>query len=355
MSENFSTPGIWKSYDKTLVAGTIVVDTQFGEIYEAIVLDQPGETPAGGEQQLDIVAVNGNISAGAGQGDRGMAITMPDAGDLSRIFANIDTLGADEGTSIQFAFADDGTSFTDESAGAKEATDNDMTLLPATPAVDDAYYWGIADSKFKKLTIELGTAGVGTWTLAWEYWDGTAWVDITATDGTSGFTALDAEVTWSIPSDWERTTVNAQSAFWVRARVATYSAVTTQPLGKRSDLGISIILDVNVAGTSIWDTNQENRIHIYDGDAVDYAEALAAIMDTVAFAKGEKITVDADYVALGTAPADLSVYIYGAMDNLGPRANYTVTESGDPSKQLTIESDNLNSVADIRVLVRGRL
>jgi len=48
----------------------------------------------------------------------------------------------------QLAYADDGGTFTDESTEALDSTADDMTLLPATPAQEDAYYWGDPNNKF---------------------------------------------------------------------------------------------------------------------------------------------------------------------------------------------------------------
>jgi hypothetical protein len=136
---------------------------------------------------------------------------------------------------LSAAIADDGGSFTDETTPANEATADDMTLLPAAPVVDDAYYFG-ASALFDKLTLNISTAGAGTWTLVWEYWNGTAWTALTGiSDGTTGFTTGGTnDVVWTPPTDWATTTVNAQGPFYyIRGRVSAFTSITTQPLGQQ--------------------------------------------------------------------------------------------------------------------------
>lgn len=129
------------------------------------------------------------------------------------------------------AFLDDGGVFTDYTPEANQDTTNDVNLLPATPAVNDAFYFGFDRATFNKLQINLSTSGVGTWTVVWEYWDGSAWTSLSATDNTTGFTAATGwrTVTWTTPGTWPLYTVNNRSAYWVRARVSAYTSVTTQP------------------------------------------------------------------------------------------------------------------------------
>jgi hypothetical protein len=132
------------------------------------------------------------------------------------------------------AYADDGGAYTDETTEANEATGDDMTLLPATPAAEDAYYFGHASKTFDRVDVNLTQQGDGTWTITWEYWDGSAWTALSSvSDGTTGFTAATgwASVTFDLPTDWETNTVDSVLAYWVRARVSAYTAVTTQPLG----------------------------------------------------------------------------------------------------------------------------
>ena len=110
-----------------------------------------------------------------------------------------------------------------------------MTLLPAGPAQNDAYYFGF-DKLFDVMTLNIGTPGAGVWTITWEYWNG-AWTALSGvTDGTTGFTAASGshDVSFTRPGDWATTVVNAITKYWIRARVSAYTSITTQPKGTQS-------------------------------------------------------------------------------------------------------------------------
>lgn len=155
---------------------------------------------------------------------------------------------------MQGAVADDGGVQTDETTEANSAAANDMTLLPASPALNDAYYLG-GLHRFNEARLNVGTAGVkapGDWTLAYEYSQGGGnWGTLTGvTDGTSEFTvAGTSNITFTVPGDWARDAVAGVTAYWIRLRVtAATLPIGTQPLGTQSWVMDSIDIDVN-AGT----------------------------------------------------------------------------------------------------------
>lgn len=133
--------------------------------------------------------------------------------------------------------AADGAAFTDETTAANQATADDMTLLPAVPVVDDAYYFG-CQYPFEVLELNVSTPGVGVWTLTWEYYDGSDWVEITGlVDGSSGFcpAALGRYfVRFTAPADWATVAVDGTTVYWIRARVSAYTSIDTQPLGAQA-------------------------------------------------------------------------------------------------------------------------
>lgn len=133
------------------------------------------------------------------------------------------------------AVADDGGSQTDETTAANNDTPNDMTLLPAIPAINDAYYFG-DNVTFPRLRLIISTAGAGIWNGIWEYWNGTIWTGLSGvSDPTNAFRiAGDHQITWTEPGDWALTTILAMNLYWVRFRITDYTSVTTQPLGQRS-------------------------------------------------------------------------------------------------------------------------
>jgi len=122
------------------------------------------------------------------------------------------------------AIADDGGAYTVETTAANNATTNDVTLVPATAAENDAYYFGHTTDKFSRIDITITTQGNFVGTVTWEYWDGTQWNTLSGvTDGTNNFGAAPAtvSVTWTLPSGWEKCTVRSVNGYWVRARITT--------------------------------------------------------------------------------------------------------------------------------------
>jgi len=144
---------------------------------------------------------------------------------------------------VDGALAADGAVFTDQIDGATDITANDMTLLPAAPALNDAYYFG-HKAPFDKLTVHMGTAGtpayvngVSGWAVVWEYWDGNSWEALAGiSDLTVAFTAAvgDHDVTWTMPTDWAIYEVEEQYLYWVRARVSDFETITIQPKGDQA-------------------------------------------------------------------------------------------------------------------------
>jgi hypothetical protein len=136
------------------------------------------------------------------------------------------------------AYDHSGPTYTDETTEVNNADANDMTLLPATPAVNDAYYFGYA-SVWDWLNLNIGTAGAGTWTITWEYWNGSSWAALPGVHDTSnGFRASGMNsVKFNRPDDWANHDVDGATLYWIRGRVTSYSSVTTQPLGTQAWIG----------------------------------------------------------------------------------------------------------------------
>ena len=139
-------------------------------------------------------------------------------------------------TIVEAAIADDGGVQTDETAAAQSPTANDMTLLPAAPAVNDAYYFGHT-KKFDRVWLDVGTQGEGVWTITWEYWNGTGWGALPGVvDDTNGFRATAGlrYMSFTRPADWVTTSVTGITLYWVRGRVSSFNSVLTQPKGNRA-------------------------------------------------------------------------------------------------------------------------
>jgi len=264
------------------------------------------------------IAVSGAVAAdGAVETDETTAANNATVNDMTLLPALLDNVA------VGGAVAMDGVAATDETTPANEATANDMTLLPAIPAVNDAYYFG-GTQTFDKVTLNIGTAGVGTWTIVWEYYNGSAWVTLTgATDGTTGFTAAagNHDVDFTPPTDWAQVAVAALTRFWIRARVSAYTAITTQPKGTqvwlsgRGDITVNddyyfgsaqtfdgITLKIGTAGVGTWTITWE----YYNGSAW---AALAGVTDgTVGFTAAA-----GDHDVVFTRPADWATVAIGGL------------------------------------------
>lgn len=151
-----------------------------------------------------------------------------------------------------FVFLEDnsGASFTDYSSAAASLAADDVHLLVSGDSeskVNDALYIGAA-ATFSGFWMDVTTAitlGSGGTHIVQtlEYWNGSAWTGV-STDASSDTpflygsagsfspytSAQQQRVTWDHPtqmSDWATTTVNSQSAYWVRLRVTTGATGTT--------------------------------------------------------------------------------------------------------------------------------
>ncbi|MDD5539699.1 MAG: hypothetical protein PHG61_03305 [Candidatus Marinimicrobia bacterium] len=135
---------------------------------------------------------------------------------------------------IDGAVADDGGVETDETAAARDATANDMTLLPAAPAVGDAYMLGSV-YPVARFPINVGTAGAGNWTLQLKYWNG-AWVNcVGEIDTTNEFTASGLKYIQHTPQgDWASHVVQGMDLYWVRFEVVNFVNIVTQPFGTQA-------------------------------------------------------------------------------------------------------------------------
>ncbi|GAB4327984.1 MAG: hypothetical protein Kow0074_23660 [Candidatus Zixiibacteriota bacterium] len=131
--------------------------------------------------------------------------------------------------------ADAGTPLADCTAAAGDSTTADV-VHPESGAlvrdVGDILYLGM-NVRFDHVHMTLATPGSGG-NVAWEYWNGSAWVGFTPE---SGANALDMVTTSlrlfadssTIPSDWIKTSVNDVYRYWIRAVVS--APYTVAPVG----------------------------------------------------------------------------------------------------------------------------
>lgn len=136
---------------------------------------------------------------------------------------------------VDVFFTDDGGTFVDDTADINDAGADDVQPYPAAQAAEDAIYFGYR-KQFTGLRVVIGTAGtVLVWGEEWEYYNGAAWVSLTGLSATAltiwTDTAGNVDVTWNLPTDQVKTTVNGHDQYWVRCRLATVGTqATVDPL-----------------------------------------------------------------------------------------------------------------------------
>lgn len=200
---------------------------------------------------------------------------------------------------------DDGGAYTDDTTDANDADADDVALLPATPAVGDAAYFGHATKTFAQIDLNVGTAGAGTWTVTVKYWNGTAWTAVSGlTDGTAAFTTAAgiSSITYTLPTDWAKNTVDSVLGYWIQIEVATYSAVTTQPL-----LTQAWVIASFADATYTDDTTDLNdagagdvallpvQATVGDGFLIGYSEKFCKVLMTVGTARTGTATLTPKY------------------------------------------------------------
>jgi len=216
---------------------------------------------------------------------------------------------------VDYAFLDDGGVFTDDTTDINDADASDVALMPATEAVNDAFYFG-SDHKFVAIELDMGTAGVGD-TVVFEYYTAGGWVNLATDhkleDSSTGLTAGTSNyfITWQIPDNWIKTTVNSVSAYWVRIRV-TAASFGTVPLATQAWLynvnagvGISVpfagyLEAVGWAAVTVSGTNADsvfNVINVTRGAVTSFTmtEGLKAgrveVADKIYFNRGDDLVI----------------------------------------------------------------
>lgn len=127
-------------------------------------------------------------------------------------------------------FQDDGGVFTDYTAEAINATEDDVVIIPATEEVNDACYIGDAAATFDHVYMNISQAAVGD-AFTVEYWNGSDWTSIAiyiTSDESIGLTQSGLKyIKWSTLPNWAKTTINGQNNYWVRIRVLSANFTTT--------------------------------------------------------------------------------------------------------------------------------
>lgn len=232
--------------------------------------------------------------------------------------------------------------YTDYTTEANEDTANDVVLLLATPAVNDAFFFGVDDIGDNELryVINIGTAGVGTWTIHYYYWNG-AWTALPTGNillksaqfidfKTSGFGSL-----WIMPpGDWATVAVNGVTQYWLEARVTSYSARTTIPLATR-------IYQSPVTYATDWKKSLFDSLSFTENISKDFSKPVNqsfSLSDTFSRTLGSVRSL-VDNLSL----SDLYSKIWTSKRNVNNPLSLTDSERKNISKQL-VEDINFSDV-----------
>lgn len=201
--------------------------------------------------------------------------------------------------------------FTDDTVDLNDADANDVAPFPAGAGLDDAFYFG-SKVRFAQMTITVGTAGIGTYTVPaanWEYWNGSAWTSLSGlTDNTTSFkTAGTNTVVFTLPTDWATTTLTITAsgdetvpAYFIRAR-RDGGTVTTDPLLTSAVADNPAVPDGSQEPTFEGAAYAGNVRILWEGDTftVDY-EVYARIDSTVRTDADGSVIFTGTYVLIHT-------------------------------------------------------
>lgn len=112
-----------------------------------------------------------------------------------------------------YCFYDDNGSFSDFSFEAREYLKDtfDITMV----ALEDSIYIGLY-KPFNTAYAELATANTNAGELTFSYYNGSSFVAVeNQYDDTKGFNRS-GFISWDKSSDWAATTINSQSAYWIK-------------------------------------------------------------------------------------------------------------------------------------------
>jgi hypothetical protein len=140
-------------------------------------------------------------------------------------------------TAWSSCFTDIGGVLTDDSADMNDNIPGGTPDVPfAFTATNDAIYFGHT-ANFRNVTLSVGTAGVYDAAFIWEYWNGSAWTELTGTVTTTGTVAAPFKSVglviyrWNTPDDWVAYDIpgNPISRYWVRCRCTSFTSRTITP------------------------------------------------------------------------------------------------------------------------------
>lgn len=180
--------------------------------------------------------------------------------------------------------------YTADTTDAQDEGTNDFSMLDRTDS--GAGFLVGANIPFNALGIVQGVAGDQTATLVLEFWDGTAWTDMTA-----GLLISDALITgtgekvlvWPIPSNWVvggSGTGVPSTTYNVRVRHTVAAAGTTDPAASQMFVAHALVQLENVTDNQVA-TLLDSSEYTFPSQC----DAMFPIFSTASFANTVLVTV----------------------------------------------------------------
>ncbi len=117
--------------------------------------------------------------------------------------------------------------FTDLSIYANNPYTTETPEMFPSPATGHTLNIGNLTDKFYMLFINFAVLSEDLEGV-WEYFNGSTWSDLSATDGTNNF-SQDGTVSFSLPILWKDSKINDEWAFWIRYRITTIGGSFVNP------------------------------------------------------------------------------------------------------------------------------
>jgi hypothetical protein len=130
-------------------------------------------------------------------------------------------------------FQEDGDIWTDFTAEAASGAVGDVELGVAAVDASTGDYFVVGWTyPFVEIEIDISTAFLGTSGLAYQYWNGSAWVKLpNLVDATAALTETGVvSIRWSMPTDWETNEQDGITAYHMRILWSPWGSTTTVPL-----------------------------------------------------------------------------------------------------------------------------
>lgn len=172
------------------------------------------------------------------------------------LLTNLGEATSETATTFDKVFLYNGSTYTDNTTEAGTDTGTQFALMADTSSY---LYLGLSTT-FSGFALALQTRGSG-YTLEFEYWNGSAWTELTYSgntfvDETSNFES-DGLISFDIPVDWATTTVNSvASKYWIRIKTTATPVTVSYVYSVRPGNSVVDLLTMDsndiILGNWVW-------------------------------------------------------------------------------------------------------